>query len=551
MRDFRRTALAFAMGLAVAGAAPLAVAQTFGWTTVVNNGDDIPPFPPPSQPKKFNSYSQPSINEAGLVAFRGRSKGPQEPIRGVYARDMRSGAPVLPVAYVGGAVPQPNNVYYNGESASFNEFPAFPRIDARSPTIATRGQSLPVWEYQIGVDTEGAALTTRVGTAGVYANPGGALAPGATLLGAATDWPSLALTFPQFSVPGAPTGTRFDQFPGSPAVSGGTMVAFKGNYTVDDVGHTGVYFRDMRSFAGLTRRVADTLTRIPNQPAGGDVLFGSTAPPSSAGSYLFFLGSDNEDEPTLGGIYRAKMKTNGSIDLETLVGLGTQVPGEPDGTVFAKFGEGLSVDGGGDLVAFWATWGTETTPKTLFCPTDGNADLLAFCDETYPDGFEVGIPVHQGIFVHDVKKKVTRAVAKTDEDGLQDFVYWVFSGRPPGVGGSEDGEQEDPRWRSSAFAAVSALSNKVHGVAFKANQAGVDGIFLRKGPAASPLVTVAKLFADGQVVDPEAPAGSIVTTLGIEREGFRGNRLAITAGMLYETVEESIGWAGIYVTEVR
>ena len=550
MRGFRQTAVALALGLAVVGGAGVAVAQSFSWRTVVNNGDDIPPFPPSAESKKFNSYSQPSVNERGLVAFRGRSKGPKEPIRGVYARDMRTSAAVVPIAYVEGAVPQPNNVYYNGELASFNEFPAFPRIDASSPTIATRGQSLPVWEFQIGVDSEGAALTTRVGTAGVYANPGGVLAPGASLLGAATNWPSLALTFPQFSVPGAPTGTRFDQFPGSPSVSGGTMVAFKGNYTVDDVGHTGVYFRDMRSFRNPTIRVADTLTRIPNQPAGSNVAFGSTAPPSSAGSYMYFVGSDNEDDPTLSGIYRAKMKTTGSISLETLVGLGTRVPGEPAGTVFAKFGEGLSVDGSGNFIAFWATWGAESTVRTLYCPTDGNADLIEYCDATYPDGLDVDIPVHQGIFVYDSKRKLTRVVAKAGQDGLQDFLYWVFSGRPPGVGGSEDGEQEEPRWRSSAFAAVT-LMGRGYGVAFKANQAGVDGIFLRKGPDVSPLVPVVKLFTNGQLIDAEAPAGSIVTAVGIEREGFRGNRLAITASMLYETVEESIGWAGIYVTEVR
>jgi hypothetical protein len=61
----------------------------------------------------------------------------------------------------------------------------------------------------------------------------------------------------------------------------------------------------------------------------------------------------------------------------------------------------------------------------------------------------------------------------------------------------------------------------------------------------------------GAMVDPEAPAGAVISALGIERDGFRGNWLAINVSMLVpsaevaaaaagEESEEETGWAGIY-----
>lgn len=586
MKRFRRPALAVVVGLAFASLYPMAQAQTFTWTTVVNNGDLVPACGESNGTRHFNSYGQPSVNEYGLVVFRGRSKGADggggegevftapegvgtnaetgPPARGIYVRDVRINAPVSVVACVGGTVPQPNNL-----DAPFNEFPAFPRMDASSPAIATRGQSRPVWEYQTGIDSEGKAITTRVGTSGVYTNPGGLLTTGASLLGAVRTYPSTALTFPAYSVPGAPAGTRFDQFPGSPTVTAGTVIGFKGNYT-DVVGRTGVFFRDVSRSGNATYLVANSLTRIPNQPAGTNVLFGSTAPPSAAYSnegfaYMYFVGLDNEEAPTMGGIYRAKMKDKESQKLETLVGIGSQVPGEAAGVGFARIGEGLSVSADANFVTFWGAWGAETFSKTLLCPKDGNADLKKYCNDNYPAGLTVQIPKHQGIFAYDVKKKEILRIARTGADGLEDFLYWVFSGAPPGVGGGHEGGEEDgdesrepPRWRSSAFAAVSLTTKKAYAVAFKGTQdldydgatPGTPGIFLRKGTA--PLATVVKVGDSGNDIDNEAPKLSDVTAVGIERDGFRGTNLAITASMLWEDLAagESVGWAGVYVTQV-
>jgi hypothetical protein len=85
----------------------------------------------------------------------------------------------------------------------------------------------------------------------------------------------------------------------------------------------------------------------------------------------------------------------------------------------------------------------------------------------------------------------------------------------------------------------------------------VDGIYLRKGPGASGIVTVAETGMSGTLLDPEAvydddenpatPAVTLpVTEMGIEREGLRGNTLVLNVSM----GTEEAGWAGIYLTRV-
>ena len=79
----------------------------------------------------------------------------------------------------------------------------------------------------------------------------------------------------------------------------------------------------------------------------------------------------------------------------------------------------------------------------------------------------------------------------------------------------------------------------------------VDGIYLRKGPGKALLVTVVRTGMDGTLLDPAAvvPGTQVpipVTTMGIERDGFRGDALAINVSM----GSEEAGWAGIYLTSV-
>lgn len=544
-------------GTVLAFAATLGVAQPVKWGTVANNGEIAPGGDPTAA---FRSYNQPAINDAQLVVFRARSSpsGGGSQIDGVYAMDFATPGSTIKLLARDDAVPAPNNTDYQGLPSAFTEFPSIPRIDANSSLMATRGAHQPVWTYLLG------ATETRVGTAGIYAfaSPSAGAVTGASLLGSAVESDQVTLSFPQYSVPGTILGTRFDQFPGSPTLFNDRYIAFKGNYTdlVDGVGRTGVYFRDVLSdnptrYTGL---IANSDMLIPNQPAGGTVKFGSTAPPSAANGYVYFTGLDIEDAPTLGGIYRASIPTATlqpllvTPPLEVIVGIGDQVPGEAPGVYFRAFGEGLSVSSDGSQVAFWASWGTDTFPKTLYCPTDGNADVIAYCNQEYPNGYSVNIPVNQGIFVHDAISAQTIRIARTGEDGLQDLLFWVFSGAPPGTGTSDEG-REPARWRSSAFAALSAPVGRVLQVALKAQRNGVDGIYAREAyqPA---LVTIAEVGnTPGAALDPLAPAGSTVSAVGIEREGFRNGNLVLTASMLYvDPLDPSVtvSWGGIYAGPV-
>ena len=517
------------------------------WLKIVNNGQTMP-----NSTKKFNSYNQPSVNERGLVVFRARSKGPQQPTRGIYAVD--AFLPPLAIALVADVdsqVPAPNNIQYppgSGAFATFQEFPSFPRIDAASDMLATRGQSQPVWNYLLPDGTE-----TSVGTAGIYATVDGALVTGVNLLGAVADPKSGELVFPWWQVPGAAPGTRFDQFPGAGSPCDGEFIAFKGNWTdaIALAGRTGVYFRSLTDDDGEAPvvRIVDSQMAIPGQDAKVPVLFGSTAPPSASGGKLVFVGLDNEEVPTMGGIYLAALAPD--PELTPLVEIGDEVPGvsddldgdgRKDDSRFTRIGEALSFDG--RWVAFWGAWGTETREILLTCPTDGNADVLAYCNEQYPNGYVARVPVRQGIFIADTRSGRVVPVAIAGE-GFDDFVYWNFSGSP-GTGGDEGGDQEPPRWRSTSFVAVDSTGPAAYRVAFKAKMGTDDAIAARTSAPGQPASIVVSTQTAGVALDAQAPAGSLVSAIGIERDGLRNGRLALTASMLNQVTGEA--WAGIYLT---
>lgn len=533
----RNRKVLLALSLVIASEA--LAADGLAWSTVVNNGQ-----PMPGSDKPFNSYNQPSIDASGLVVFRARSKGPSQPVRGIYSRDMSvPGSALLTIAAVGDEVPPPNNTSSSGSGGSlakFLEFPSFPRIDIGSGMIATRAQTQPTWTYVLPDGTE-----TRVGTAGVYATAAGALATGVSLLGSVRDAASGELVFPWWQVPGAPEGTRFDQFPGAASPSDGEFIVFKGNWTdtAAAIGRTGVYFRSMSASGGMApvQRIADSQMEIPGQTGSASVLFGSTAPPSAAYGLAVFLGLDSEESPTMGGIYLAELRSNPSLKPVAL--LGSQVPGEVPGVAFNRMGEALSFDG--RWVAFWGGWGSETRSLTLHCPEDGNGDIVQYCVDQYPDGFTVQVPVHQGFFVADTWDCEVHTVAKTGS-GIDDMLYWNFSGSPPGRGsGDAGGEQEPPRWRSATFVAVAGVGATTFQAVFKAQSAGHDMLFRCTGPggAAEPFVGTG---APGIEMDADAPVGSEVVSIGIERDALRGGALAVTASMLDPVTGES--WAGVYVT---
>ena len=367
---------------------------TFDWQVVVNNGFEIPDNPG----RYYNSYNPPSVNADALVVFRARSTGQQQgPVSGIYIRDMATLAAINKIADRDTEVPQPNNTEYplpGGQGATtlstFNEFPSFPRIALTADAVATRGNHQPVWTYVIGTDPDtGEPVETRVGTTGAYVNLDAGhpltspLITGASLLGAVPAFSDI------FAVPGVDPTTRFDVFPGAPAITNAGVIAFKGNYSVDDpasddpevtIGKTGVFYRKViAADAGgdaAIELVANSDTPVPN-PGNCEpgTTFGSTAPPSAAGGHMVFVGFDDEDDPTCGGVYRAPLSP--SRELTTLVGLEDKVPGQGNET-FTLLGEGLSYDG--RFVGFWGAWGAATKTVRLYCPEEGNRDRRDFCN---------------------------------------------------------------------------------------------------------------------------------------------------------------------------
>lgn len=496
-------------------------ASSLKFDTVVNNGDFVP-----NTERFFNSYNPPSVNNQGLVVWRGRSRGGMgQPATGIFTRDMKNAddSPILPIMTRGMEVPPPNNTM-----ATFNEFPAFPRIDMNGDRIASRGQSNPVWQLPDG---------TRLGTSGIFTYEDGILSTGVNQLGAIAE-------FDFFSVPGTTPGTKFDQFPGSPAVTNGDTLVFKGNWTDDTLTpQTGVYFRDVLANGGTSpvQLIADSNTLIP----GTTTEFGSTAPPSAAKGKAVFVGVDNEESLTLGGLYLSHLFED-PTDINPLVTLGSlsTLINDPGG--LRAIGEGLSFDG--HSVAFWGGWGTETFTQIVACPEEGNQARVQFClDESEnpnnPNGigngeFAFEVLANQGIFVTDLETTGTRLVAQTGVD-FSTFLFWNFSGRVPGSENEEDGELA--RWRSSAFTGLSGSQ-----VAFQGTTGlGEEGIYAQLGRGL-PLTTVVQTGMDGSVLDPDA-AGLPITSLAIERDGLRKGWFAISASMGNE--EES--WAGIYVTRSR
>lgn len=509
---------------------------TFSWSTVVNNNDRMPGA---AEGRTFNSYNQPSVNEKGVVVIRARSRGgpPLGPAtHGIYSRNMeRAGKPIIRILDQTTKVPGPNNL-----GTKFTESPALPGIDIKSDTIATRGNHQPVWVYS-GI---------QAGTTGIYTNPFGRLITGASKLGAVPE-------FAYFGVPGEPTGTIFDVFPGAPSVTNRATIVFKGNYTVS-AGETGVFYRELerdpaKSIKPVMLIANTTFTRIP----GSGQVFGSLSPPSAANRAVVFAGFDNEDNPRLGGIYRAPLRDQPR--LQTLVRIGDRLPGEASGNTFKRLGEEVAFDG--RYVGFWGAWGTQTRTKRLYCPTDGNKDRIDYCKRVLRcPGYDPGttcdttgcyqdkqVPVSQGIFVHDATgTNRTRIVAKTGAL-FDDFLFWSYSGKTPCVGsggGDVEDDGEAVRWRSSAFVAVSGSYT-----AFKAVAGDVVGIYLGRPPDQA-ILPVLDTRTDGQAVDPEAPEGSTITDVGIQREGFRGRWLVVNAAMGIEGNDEESSMAGVYLTRV-
>ena len=435
-------------------------------------------------------------------------------------------------------VPQPNNL-----NTKFTEFSAFPRIAMNTDITSIRGLHSPVYRYVLSDGEE-----TRIGNTGVYVKFGDRLlVTGASRLGAVPE-------FEYFGVP-SQKALAFDVFPGPQAVTDDGYIVFKGNFTVNGEENTGIFYRQVLETPGggignLTM-IASSLMNMPDVP--WPVKFDSTSPPTAVGNKVLFLGLDNEENPTYGGIYMAELAPEPV--LENIAAIGQTFAGTPE--PLSRLGETIAFDG--RYVAFWGAWGAEMMSIKMYCPVDGNRDILAFCNGVDPKSiydkdadrwYQINqVPANQGIFVYDVQTGMSYLAA--DNMGyLKDFLFWVYSGHIPG-GDEEDAEP--PRWRGAAFVAQSD-----GWVAFKGRITPptdqriyvdpVDGIYMVNPIIGNGIKIVIETGMDGAYLDTSIPnyfrATLPVSNIGIERDGFRGNNLAITATM--DDGENS--WGGVYVT---
>lgn len=500
----------------------------------------------PNGDVRYSSYGQPSVNSRGLVVFRARSTQGQSRQTGIYQRIFPKGA-IMKVADLDTFVPEPNNL-----DSMFKEFPAIPRISENNDLIAFRGNHTPAYRYTLPDGAE-----TRVGTTGIYFHsPNNGLYTGASKV-------ALAPGYDYHSVPGFDPPIAFDIFPGAPAVTDSGKIVFKGNYVLDGIGRTGIFYRDLsepqRGKEFRMNRIADSDTEIPGMPPSFKAYtFGSTSPPSVSGESVVFLGLDNEESPHAGGIYLAPITPK--PELRKLVGIGDPLP-DLTGSRITRLSEGLSFDG--RYVSFWGAWGTETKTVRLYCPKDGEANLIAFCNGVDPNSIydperdewyqDKNVDVNQGIFLYDTVQEYAFLIARTPFD-FDDFQFWVYSGRPPGTGNLTDEEtvEEPPRWRSAAFIAASDGLT-----VFKARRGDqtktgeyfnvIDGLYIKNGPERTPIEMLAETGMMSDLLDPSIPTGTLpIVGLGIERDGFRGNKLVITASM----ADEENSWGGIYLAEV-
>ncbi len=548
-----------------AGPPPLAL----DWATVVNNTDEMPGACVKGI-RTFNSYNQPSVNAAGLVVIRARSTGgpPCGPAtHGIYTRDMSvDGSPIVRILDRTTPVPHPNNLCHQ-----IRRDPVLPAHRHRV------GHHRHPREPSAGVEICSGTKTTetRAGTTGIYANPFGDLITGASKLGAVPEFGDF------FEVPGAAPWTMFDVFPGSPSVTNGTTIVFKGNYTVDGVGKTGVFYRDLEDgdhggFSPVKLIANNTDTLIPGTKHASSAPPPRPAPPARRPCSP--ASTTRKTPPWAASTWpTSKIRRNSRRSSS----IGERVPGEPGYDTFNRLGEGVAFDG--RYVGFWGAWGTETKTVRLYCPTEGNKDRIAYCNQKLI--CDTGIRGDRAAWskktrteicdgtaaIRRSRSRCARASSSTTpiEKGIRG--WWrrpetpsmisssgTTPGKPPCVGirghgqeGAED-DGEPARWRSSSFVAVSTVLHRLQGFFCRPGRA----IYLKSAAIRDSIPGHRPGHDHGRddISTRSMPSGGIhierSREVGLEREGLRGDWLVINAKMGIEGGSEEEGMAGIYVTRV-
>ncbi len=260
-----------------------------------------------------------------------------------------------------------------------------------------------------------------------------------------------------------------------------------------------------------------------------------------------FAGFDNEENPSLGGIYLAELGRE-TPELEALVSIGDPVLGEtarrPGSAGWARVSLRRAVRG---LLGRLGP-GEPHDPTPL--PDGGQQG--PHCVLPHAVSGAGGLTDQASRQArHLPARYLDRRDARSRqgaEGNFEDFVFWNFSGRVPGIGGGDEGGEDDgepARWRSSAFIAVSGTAT-----AFKAVTGNRVGVYLSSQPGRQ------ARHRDRQPHRrPARGSGGtrrprLVTEVGLEREGLRGDWLTVSAKMAVEGGTEEDGMAGVYITQL-
>lgn len=500
------------------------------WQTIVNNGFVVPDGKP-----TFKKYDAPTINVNGIVAFRATTGEDLADI-GIFYREFPKG-PVYRFADTTTQVPYPNDIY-----GQFTAFPAVPRIAPNSDRIVASAFHTSVWS------DPNAPVDAGLGTAGIYSLLNGQeLMTGMTQLGG---MPYLD----QYRVPNT-KATPFSAFPGTPAITDSGKLVFNGEYSEDSLLRSGIYFRQLYTQNGygeaMTMLIADQRTLMPtNDPDAKIYEFGTFNSPTVYGDRVVFTGFDDPITRNAGGIFIANIEADPVI--EKLVAIGDSFADLKIERI-EQIGNDVSFDG--QYVAFWASWGDVTRNIRLNCPTEGDPTLIAYCNGVDPASLydkekavwyqTKDVPAYQGIFLYNIKEGTLYLAAKTGRR-VSDFVFWNYSGDVNGA--------DTPRWRPSV-----SLTTSNGDVVYKARFGKVDvdgryynpvdGLYMRDPVANTPVLMLVETGMEGSYIDPTTPMGATyslpITNVDIDRDGFRGDKLAVLANMS----DGNVLWGGIYYTD--
>ena len=468
-----------------------------------------------------------------MVVFRARSRGGAGTAgtSGIYIRDMDEFGAIRTVFTRGAAVPQPNNALYNGQLARFNEFPSVPRIDAE---LGHDCNARPV-AHRSGRSRSADGSRNAHGHRGRLHQPEGRADDRCQHVG---------------DVYGDASGRSFEYF----QVPIAERAAWDGLRPVPGFArrHRAQHDRVQGQFRRAWRRQDRCLLPRRRRPSAAwrrskwsrvrtrrfpVAVPGTAARSRSARPRRRARRQDRgvcrvrrrEAVPTAGGIYRAQLGKQADHAARKSSEIGDLVPGEVNQR-FKTFGEAISLSSNGRSVLFWGTWGTETRKVTVDLPGRGQRrppHVLQAGHGQRPRGRgarEPGVlrPRHAARHDRASPGRVTASMAWKSRTSC------TGTSRPRSGRGRRRGRRRRHRGTGSlAFDGVwcRVRQRRAHRGGVQGPDRRRQGRDLRPSPgrrARRNRQAARDRHAGVGGLDPETPSAAAITSVGIERDGFRG-----------------------------